>query len=73
MENRSNMALVALRRILRATELNCRQLAQHSELTASQILLLRLFAQRGQALPSAIAKAIELKQATITVCLLRTS
>ena len=48
MENRSNMALVALRRILRATELNSRQLAQHSELTASQILLLQYVAQHGR-------------------------
>lgn len=69
MENRSNMALVSLRRILRVTELNARKLAQHSELTASQILLLQHVAQQGQALPSAIAKAIELKQATITVLL----
>jgi len=69
MENRSNIALVALRRILRVTELNARKLARHSELTASQILLMRYVAQQEQALPSAIAKAIELKQATITVLL----
>ena len=69
MNNRSNTALIALRRILRVTELNSRKLAQHSELTASQILLLRHVAQQGQALPSAIAKAIELKQATVTVLL----
>ena len=67
MDNRSNTALVALRRILRVTELNSRKLAQQSELTASQLLLLKHVGQHGQALPSAIAKAIELKQATITV------
>jgi len=67
MDNRSNTALVALRRILRVTELNSRKLARQSELTASQLLLLKHVAQHGQALPSAIAKAIELKQATITV------
>ena len=69
MDNRSNAALVALRRILRVTELNARMLAQQSELTTSQILLLQFVAQQEQALPSAIAKAIELKQATITVLL----
>ena len=69
MDNRSNAALVALRRILRVTELNARMLAQQSELTTSQILLLQYVAQQEQALPSAIAKAIELKQATITVLL----
>ncbi len=67
MENRSNTALVALRRILRVTELNSRKLARQSELTASQLLLLKHVAQHGQALPSTIAKTIELKQATITV------
>ena len=67
MDNRSNTALVALRRILRVTELNSRNLARQSELTASQLLLLKHVDQHGQALPSTIAKAIELKQATITV------
>jgi DNA-binding MarR family transcriptional regulator len=69
MSNRSNEALVALRRILKVTELNARALAQQSELTTSQILLLQYVAQQKQALPSAIARAIELKQATITVLL----
>jgi len=67
MDNRSNTALVALRRILRVTELNSRNLARQSDLTASQLLLLKHVAEHGQALPSAIARAIELKQATITV------
>ena len=67
MDNRSNTALVALRRILRVTELNSRNLARQSDLTASQLLLLKHVAEPGQALPSAIARAIELKQATITV------
>ena len=67
MDNRSNTALVALRRILRVTELNSRNLARQSDLTASQLLLLKHVAEHGQALPSTIAKAIELKQATITV------
>ena len=69
MDNRSSTALVALRRILKVTELNARELAQQSELTTSQFLLLQYVAQQGQALPSSIAKAIELKQATITVLL----
>lgn len=67
MENRSNTALVALRRILRVTELNARKLAKRSELTASQLLLMQHVARFGEALPSAIAKAIDLKQATVTV------
>jgi len=67
MDSRSNTALVALRRILRVTELNARTLAAQSELTASQLLLMQHVARAGEALPSAIARAIELKQATVTV------
>jgi DNA-binding MarR family transcriptional regulator len=67
MSNRSTTALIALRRILRVTELNARKLAQQSELTASQLLLLQFVGQEGRALPSSIARGIELKQATVTV------
>lgn len=67
MDNRSNTALVALRRILRVTELNARKLAHHSDLTASQLLVMQHIAQAGSALPSAIARAVDLKQATVTV------
>lgn len=67
MDNRSNQALVVLRRILRATELNSRELARKSELTASQLLLIQRLGENGAALPSAIAKSIDLKQATVTV------
>jgi DNA-binding MarR family transcriptional regulator len=67
MENRSQTALVALRRILRVTELNARKLAHQSELTASQLLVMQHVAQTRKVLPSAIAKAVDLKQATVTV------
>jgi DNA-binding MarR family transcriptional regulator len=67
MDDRSNTALIALRRILRVTELNARKLADQSELTASQLLLMQHVARTGKALPSAIARAIDLKQATVTV------
>jgi DNA-binding MarR family transcriptional regulator len=67
MTDRSNTALVALRRILRATELNSRKLAQESELTTSQLLVLQHVSQQGRALPSEVAKAVALKQATVTV------
>ena len=67
MDDRSNMALVALRRILRVTELNARKLARQSELTTSQLLLMQHVAKAGKSLPSTIARAIDLKQATVTV------
>jgi DNA-binding MarR family transcriptional regulator len=67
MDNRSSTALVALRRILRVTELNSRKLAHQSELTASQLLVMQHVARERKALPSAIARAVDLKQATVTV------
>ncbi len=67
MDNRSNQALIALRRILRVTELKSRELARRSDLTASQLLLLRYLGENGASLPSAIARSIDLKQATVTV------
>ena len=67
MTNRSNTALVAIRRILRVTELNARELARTSELTASQLLVLQHLADNGASLPSAIARTVNLKQATVTV------
>lgn len=69
MNNRSNTAIAALRRILRVTEINSRKLARQSDLTASQLLLLQYVRQQERALPTAIARAIELKQATVTVLL----
>lgn len=67
MDSRSTIALVALRRILRVTELNSRNLAHASDLTASQLLVIQQVAKEGKALPSAIARAVDLKQATVTV------
>ena len=67
MNDRSNTALVALRRILRVTELNSRKLAHESELTTSQLLVLQHVSQHGKALPSEVAKSVALKQATVTV------
>lgn len=67
MNDRSNTALIALRRILRVTELNSRKLAHESELTTSQLLVLQHVSQQGRALPSEVAKSVALKQATVTV------
>lgn len=67
MNNRSDTALIALRRILRVTEINSRKLADESELTTSQLIVLQRVAEKGSALPSTIAKSVGLKQATVTV------
>lgn len=66
MENRSDTALIALRRILRATELNSRLLASRTGLTTSQFIILQIVARDGKVLPSTVAKAAGLTQATVT-------
>lgn len=65
-EKRSNSALIALRRILRATELNARQLAARTGLTPSQLIVLQIVAADGRSLPSEVAKLAHLSQATVT-------
>jgi DNA-binding MarR family transcriptional regulator len=66
-ERRTDTALVALRRILRITEINARRLAGESGLTISQLLVLQRVAADGKAMPSSLARVLGLKQATITV------
>lgn len=66
MKNRSEEALVALRRILRATEFNARNLARASGLTPSQLMVLQFLDLSGDATPSEIARHASLTQATVT-------
>lgn len=66
---RSDAALVALRRIIRATELDSRALAKQSGLTPSQLLLLQMLAKEGAMTAGAIAKSASLSQATVTALL----
>jgi DNA-binding MarR family transcriptional regulator len=66
MEDRSDTALIALRRILRATELNSRLLASQTGLTTSQSIILQIIAHHGKVLPSTVARSARLSQATVT-------
>lgn len=66
MFDRSDTALVALRRILRATELNSRALARQSGLTTSQLIVLQIIGRSGRTTPGAVAQSARLSQATIT-------
>ncbi|HET6630881.1 MAG TPA: MarR family winged helix-turn-helix transcriptional regulator [Woeseiaceae bacterium] len=66
MEERSETALVALRRILRATELNSKLLANQTGLTTSQFILLQKVVREGKVSPSALARSARLTQATVT-------
>lgn len=69
MEDQAEVALTALRRILKATEANVKALAAQSGLTASQLLVLQVLKTRGETLTGDLAKAVDLKQATISILL----
>ena len=66
MSDRSEFALIALRQILRATEINSRALAKSSGLTPSQLILLQVLSKSGQETAGSIAKEVSLSQATVT-------
>ncbi|MEX5729717.1 DNA-binding MarR family transcriptional regulator [Rhodovulum iodosum] len=63
---RSDISLIALRRILRATELYGRELAKAAGLTAVQIRVLQIVAETGISTPKAIASRMGVSQATMT-------
>lgn len=58
--------LVALRRVIRATDLHSKYLAKTTGLTAPQILLLQTLRDRGQVTIGELAKDMSLSQATVT-------
>ena len=67
--DRSNSALIAIRRILRAAEFASRALAQTTGLTPSQIVVLQIIAQVGQPSAGVVAETARLSQATVTAIL----
>src|SRR5690554_2357102 len=66
MEDRTQSSLIALRRILRATELNARTLARATGLTTPQLIVLEIVASRSRAQPKHIAAKAGVGQATAT-------
>ena len=66
MTDRLDPALIALRRILRATEISSRALAKQCGLTPSQLILMQIIANAPGATPSYLAKEVSLSQATVT-------
>ncbi len=66
MQDRVKSSLVALRRILRATEGSARSLARETGLTTPQLMVLDHLAERAEATPKTIAQAVGVAQATAT-------
>ncbi|MEJ2042930.1 MAG: MarR family transcriptional regulator [Reinekea sp.] len=58
--------LVALRRVIRATDLHSKHLAKTTGLTAPQILLLQTIRDHGHSTIGEIASRMNLSQATVT-------
>jgi DNA-binding MarR family transcriptional regulator len=61
--------LVALRRVIRATDLHSKHLAKTTGLTAPQILLLQTIRDKGEVTIGQIANEMSLSQATVTTIL----
>lgn len=58
--------LVALRRVIRATDLHSKHLAKTTGLTAPQILLMQTIRDKGQVTIGELANKVSLSQATVT-------
>lgn len=58
--------LIALRRVIRATDLHSKHLAKTTGLTAPQMLLLQTIRGQGEATIGEIANVMSLSQATVT-------
>jgi len=61
-----NAVLVALRRLIRAADLDAKDLARQTGLTTSQLLVLELLEASGEMTVGAIAREVGLAQGTVT-------
>ncbi|WP_159557333.1 MarR family winged helix-turn-helix transcriptional regulator [Alcanivorax sp. S71-1-4] len=66
---RHDEVLIALRRIIRATDMYSRHLSKVAGLTAPQLLVMQSIANRGEMTMGDIADEVSLSQATITTIL----
>ncbi len=64
--NNIEEVLIALRRVIRATDLHSKHLAKTTGLTAPQILLLQTIRDKGEVTIGELANKISLSQATVT-------
>ena len=58
--------LVALRRVIRATDLHSKQLIKTAKVTAPQLLLMQAIQHQEAAIISELAQTVSLSQATVT-------
>jgi DNA-binding MarR family transcriptional regulator len=65
-QDRTDESLIALRRILRATELFARDLAHAVGLTPAQLRVLQIVAENSSATPKTLANKMGVSQATVT-------
>ncbi len=68
-EKRHDDVLVALRRIMRATDLYSKRLSKTAGLTSPQLMLLQAIRERGDVTIGTIARHVSLSQATVTTIL----
>ena len=61
--------LVALRRVIRATDLHSKRLSKHAGLTGPQLLIMRTIRDLGEVTIGTIAEKVSLSQATVTTIL----
>ncbi len=61
--------LIALRRVIRATDLHSKRLSKIAGLTAPQLLILKTLHNKGNLPAGEIANQISLSQATVTIIL----
>ncbi|MCA0869389.1 MarR family transcriptional regulator [Seohaeicola saemankumensis] len=64
--DRTDDSLIALRRIMRATELFARDLAHAVGLTPAQLRVLQIVDERGSVTPKSLASQMGVSQATVT-------
>jgi DNA-binding MarR family transcriptional regulator len=64
--NKIDEVLVALRRVIRATDIHSKHLAKTTGLTSPQILLLQTIRSKGNSTIGELANSMSLSQATVT-------
>jgi DNA-binding MarR family transcriptional regulator len=65
-EDRTHSTLVALRRILRATDQHAKSLSRATGLTTPQWIVLQIVSEAGETTPKVIAERARISQATVS-------